>query len=91
MTALVDPTNLKLPAFETGDAGIILKADGSFQLWNTLDKPSAETLTPRQIEQGEILMAFSAALKLPPLMSVLKQVANDPEVFDQIIDTGRKQ
>ena len=37
------------------------------------------------------LMAFAAALKLPQLLDVLFQVANDPNVFSQAVDVGTRQ
>lgn len=86
MPALIEQSNLAIPKFEKGDAGIILKSDGSFVVWNTFEDPANPTA--RQIEQGEALLAFSAALKVPQLMDVLLNVAKDPAVFDQTVNVG---
>lgn len=88
MPALTDPANLALPKFEDGDAGIILKADGTFLLWNTYKDLNPANMTERQLEQGKVLMAFAAALKLPQIMDVLLQIASDPAIFDNIVDSS---
>jgi len=90
MTALLDQSNVTLPQFEEGDAGIILKANGSFVVWNTHKNINPETMTEKELWQGKALMAFAAALKIPQIMDVLMQVATDPQVFDQVISTGVK-
>jgi hypothetical protein len=89
VTALIDQTNLQFPRFEDGDAGIILKADGSFRVWNTIKDPGNPT--PYQLEQSRILLAFMAALKLPQIMDVLFQVASDPEIFPKVVEHGLVQ
>ncbi len=88
MTVLIDQTNIAMPKFEDGDAGIILKADGTFRVWNTIKDPTHPT--EAQLNQGRILLAFSAALQLPQIMDVLLTVANDPAVFNETVDIGRK-
>jgi hypothetical protein len=80
-----------MPHIEPGDAGIILKGDGTFQLWNTFKDIAPENLTPHQIEVGKILMGFAAALKLPQIMQVLHTVANDKNIFSETVDVGTKQ
>lgn len=86
MPALIDRANLAIPKFEDNEAGITLKADGGFIIWSTFKDPSNPT--PQQTTQMSHLMAFAAALKLPPIMDVLLQVANDPAIFEQALDTG---
>jgi hypothetical protein len=88
MPALIDRTNLEIPKFEPNDAGIILKADGNFVIWSTFEDPSHPT--EQQTKRMSYLMAFAAALKLPPIMDVLLQVANDPAIFKDVVDTGPK-
>jgi hypothetical protein len=88
MSALIDQTNLTFPKFEDNEAGITLKADGTFIIWSTFKDPSHPT--EQQIKQMESLTAFAAALKLPQIMDVLVRVANDPVIFDTITDTGPK-
>lgn len=65
---------------ENGDAGIILKADGTFQLFNVNDSFDPENMTDRQRQQGEQLFALSIALNIPAVMQILVQMANDPNV-----------
>ena len=86
MSALIDQTNLAPPSFEKNQAGITLKPDGTFVIWSTFEEPShPTTLQTKQMSQ---LMGFAAALKLPPIMDVLLQVANDPAIFANLINTG---
>jgi hypothetical protein len=86
VSALINVTNLAIPKFEPDQAGIILKADGSFLIWNTFKNPSNPT--ELQTQQMSQLLGFSAALQLPAVMDVLLIVANDPEIFEQTLNTG---
>jgi hypothetical protein len=88
--ALINQKNLALPTLEEGDAGIILKKNGEFLLWNTHAAIDPENLTERQAEQARILAAFTAALRIPEIMAVLLDVASDPHIFGSTIDVGRK-
>jgi hypothetical protein len=67
-----------------GDAGVILKADGSFQVFNTSDI-DPENMTTRQIEQGTALIAFAAALKYPAVMEGLLALAERHTPDDSIM------
>jgi len=70
---------------EHGDAGVILKPDGTFKVFSTgVDGP----LTPAQEAQGRKLIALSIALRYPEVMMVLERMANDPAIVGDGIDTG---
>jgi hypothetical protein len=86
VTALIDQTNLAIPKFEDNEAGITLKADGTFVIWSTFKNPGNPT--EQQLKQMQSLMAFAAALRLPPIMEALLQVATDPAIFSQTTDIG---
>jgi hypothetical protein len=88
VSALIDQTNLAVPKYEENQAGITLNGNGTFTIWSTFKDPSNPT--ELQIKQMESLMAFAAALKLPPIMEVLLQIANDPAMFDKTVDSGPK-
>jgi hypothetical protein len=70
---------------EHGDAGVILKPDGSFKVFSTgVDGP----LTPAQEAQGRKLIALTIALRYPEVMAVLERMANDPDIVGDGIDLG---
>lgn len=80
-------TTLTSPIAE-GDAGIVIKADGSFQIFTTgtID-PNA--MTESQIRQGQILMALATALNTPELLQVLLEASNELNVdAADILDVG---
>jgi hypothetical protein len=83
--ALFEQTNLAIPKFEKGEAGIIIKANGEFVVWNTFENPSNPT--EAQLETARKLAGLAAALQLPQVMDVLLQVANDPTIFSAGINT----
>lgn len=85
--SLLTISNLPSP-IEEGDAGVILKNDGSFQVFNTYKNPDPAKMTPRQLEQMETILALVAALKVPEIMNVLKQMAQDPTIFPDVADYG---
>jgi len=87
--ALIDQTNLAIPKFEKGDAGIIFKANGELVVWNTFENPSEPNDAER--ETGKMLMAFVAAHKLPQIMDILHKIALDSTVFTQAVDVGTRQ
>jgi hypothetical protein len=73
----------------TGDAGIIIKADGTPQIFNTYTKAQLESPTPEMTQTMQKLMALMVAWNLPPVMDVVMQVANDPAIVgSQIMSTG---
>jgi hypothetical protein len=65
---------------EEGDVGIILKKDGSYQVFNTHKNFNPERMTKDQVLQGELLIALTTALAHPKLMNVLKAASMDPEL-----------
>lgn len=70
-----------------GDAGVILKADGSWNVFST-SKLGETGLSPAQMEQGKKLIALSVALKHPQIMEILMQMANDPALVGDTVDVG---
>ncbi len=91
--ALINSENLANKPIEPGDAGIILRKDGGFQIFTTHEiKLDPANLTERQIEQGQILMAFAVALQIPNVMELLVKMANDPDIVghDDVVNVGEK-
>lgn len=72
-----------------GDAGVVLKKDGTFALFNTHENFDPANMTERQIEQATILTAFKTALRHPSVMQVLIEVSNDPRIAGEIDDMGQ--
>lgn len=69
-----------------GDAGIILKADGSFQVFTT-GHIDPKAMTSIQLDQGKTLMAFTLALRIPQIMDLLVDLANQPDIAgDKAVD-----
>jgi hypothetical protein len=86
---LINIGNIASQPIGEGDAGIILKKDGSFQIFNTHAAIDPSNMTERQIEQTETLMAFAVALQIPEIMAILKQMSQDPAIVgDKILDYG---
>lgn len=73
--ALLQQEQLMVTGIEEGDAGLILKKDGSFHLFNTHKDIDQSALTERQVEQGKILLSFSVALQSPQIMELLHSLA----------------
>lgn len=77
---LLTEANLPRP-IQDGDSGIVLTKDGGWFVFScnpglTMDsKP-----TPIQKTHAEILQALAVALKVPQLLDILKQAANDPNI-----------
>ena len=85
--ALLTIHNLPRP-IEAGDSGLILTADGGFFVFNT-GKIDPENLTETQIMHADILRGFVIALKVPQLMDILIQAANDPAIAgSKMLDTA---
>lgn len=72
--AIIERENVQRPTVEEGDAGIILKADGSFRIFNTIADPTR--LTPAQRETGKKLIALATALQDPVILDILMQAAS---------------
>ena len=72
-----------------GDAGVILRADGTFQLFSTGDM-NGGNLTEEQMQIGRKLSALALALSLPSVMNVLYTMLDDPAITGAPgIDLGR--
>lgn len=69
---------------EDGDAGIVLKPDGSFKLFST-GKIDFANMTEAQLAQGEKLVALAIALTVPDIMTMLNQMASDPNIVARAI------
>lgn len=67
--AIIERENVQTPTVEEGDAGIILKADGTFRVFNTFKDPT--NLTPAQREVGKKLIALAAALHDQTILDLL--------------------
>jgi hypothetical protein len=87
MHALLGSSQLLSSPIEEGDAGIVLKADGTFRVFST-GKIDANNMTEAQLEQGEKLVALSIALSIPQILNTLKAMANDPEIVGQGVNLG---
>jgi len=86
MEALLEVENILSRPIEAGDAGIVLKREGGFSVFSTGEIDPA-ALTPRQVEQGQILQALSVALQIPAIMHLLVTMANDPKIVgDKILN-----
>lgn len=79
MTTLFKLENIVCEPIGDGDAGIILKSDGSFRAFSTgfIDP---NNLTEGQVDQATKLRALAVALNTPEILAVLIQMANDPNV-----------
>ncbi|MCK1534204.1 MULTISPECIES: hypothetical protein [unclassified Bradyrhizobium] len=80
MTAIITRENVQPPVVEEGDAGIIIKADGTFRVFNTIADPA--NATPEQIELGRKLLALAAVLKDPEILGMLM---NNAGVFGDVL------
>lgn len=86
--SLLTRENIVSSPIQDGDAGIVLKPDGTFQVFST-GRIDGENLTSEQELQGQKLMALAVALKFPQVMSLLLDMANDPEIVGAGIDLGK--
>lgn len=86
MHALLDKSDLVSAPIQEGDCGIVLKPDGTFQVFSTGVKSSG--LTPEQMEQGNKLVCMIVALKTPQIMHMLAELANDPAVKGAGVNLG---
>lgn len=87
--ALLTRENLVSAPIAEGDAGIILKTDGSFRVFSCA-KLDPENLTPAQREQGEKLVALAVALSQPTIMDLLLTMSKDPAIVGDGIDLGAR-
>ncbi len=80
-------TNQPLTA---GDAGIILKEDGTFRIFNLHENIDPQNVTDTQKMQMKKLMALAVALQVPQVMDLLYECASDPEIVGSVLDLGQK-
>lgn len=71
----IDETNTMRAPVGEGDAGIVIRKDGRFEVF-TVGKLT-EPLTPEQIQQGKTLMALAYALQTPEIMATLERAVED--------------
>lgn len=64
-SALISRDNIAPPTIVEGDAGIILKPDGSFRIFNTID--FSKPLSADSMELGKRLVVLAAVLRDPKL------------------------
>ena len=85
--ALLNKTNLTNRPIQKGDAGIVLRADGSFDIFNCFGFAGEPIiLTPHQLETGEKLLALSVALKIPEVMRLLESIAHDKDIVGEPLE-----
>ena len=84
-SSLLTLENTVTSPIEHGDAGVILKPDGTFRVFSTGVEGA---LTPAQEAQGKKLIALAIALRYPEVMQVLERMANDPDIVGDGIDLG---
>ena len=73
----------------TGDAGLVIKADGTVQIFNTYTQEQLASPTPEMTQTMQKLMALMVAWNIPAVMDVVIQVANDPAVVgSEVMSTG---
>jgi hypothetical protein len=88
MQNLVGLEHLVADPIQTGDAGVILKIDGSFKVFSTGDI-DPEHMTIAQVEQGRRLQALVLALSIPQVMQILFQMLDDPAIVGRPgVNTG---
>lgn len=77
---LDEPTD---PKVYKGDAGVILRADGNFQIFTITDGPiTPETMTDVQKWQGAVLMAFALLMNAPTVMDAVNVAGDGLKVVD---------
>jgi hypothetical protein len=83
--SLLKLENMVSAPIQEGDAGVILKPDGTFKVFSTGVKGE---LTPAQHEQGRKLLAIAVALQHPEIMDILHRMAADPAIVGDGVDLG---
>jgi hypothetical protein len=82
MKNLLKLENIVMAPIKEGDAGVILREDGTFQIFSS-GKIDPENLSQGQVEQGRKLNALALALSLPQVMEVLLRMADDPAIVGE--------
>lgn len=89
MQPVFTAANLINEPIQDGDAGLILRKDGSFQIFST-GTIDPDALTKRQQEQGELLTLFALVINSPEIRSMLTDVVNSVSGNGPLIDLGPK-
>lgn len=81
--ALLTAANLVSSHIQQGDAGVVLRSDGSFQIFQTHGPVTPGSMTEEQKMQAGKLLALSVALRSDAIMQHLMYIAMDPAKYDQ--------
>jgi hypothetical protein len=87
--ALLNLLQVTATPIEEGDAGVILKKDGTFQVFNTHTDLDPKNLTEMQIQQGRMILGLTIALKVPEIMEKLIELALD-ESANGVTELGQR-
>lgn len=74
-----DPTDVPTAV---GNAGVFIKPDGSVRMFQAFEAETEDDFTTEQIETGKKLVALTVALRVPQIMDILLQMANDPDIVE---------
>lgn len=89
MFNLLKPENLVNRPIEDGDAGVFLRADGTWQIFTSGKIPNdVALLTDIQRDQANKLMALALVLSVPQIYQMLLDILNDPKIKPQVMETG---
>ncbi len=88
--ALLTLQNVTATPIEEGEAGVILKKDGTFQVFNSHADMDPNNLTERQLEQGRMLLGLALALRVPGIMEKLVELAIAESSEDGVTDLGQR-
>lgn len=80
MPEITEPNAKASTLIAPGDAGLLIKTDGSIQVFNAFDLSDPSQITEAQMETHEKLQALAVALRIPKIMSVLQTMANDTTI-----------
>lgn len=83
MDTLFTQENLISAPIGEGDAGVVIKSDMTWQVFNTHKNVTADTMTETQIAQGKRLLGLAVALRFPAVMEMLIRMSNDPDICSQ--------
>jgi hypothetical protein len=89
LPSLLTLENVTAAPIEAGDAGIILKADGSFRVFNCHEGLNPDNVTEAQKDQARKMMAFAVALQVPAVMEILYDFARNPDIVGSLFDRGQ--
>lgn len=87
MTALLTQSHLLEAPIGEGDCGIVLKPDGSFRVFSTGEVGT----NTNQVQMDNMMkvMGFALALQVPPLMQILLDAVQDPDIVEHVLDVGK--